>query len=31
MSIVTQIAHAVVFELANHEFSQPFEPKTIFT
>ncbi len=29
MSISTQVAHAVVFELANHEFSQPFEPKML--
>ncbi len=29
MSIVTQIAHAVVFELAHHEFSQQFEPKML--
>ncbi len=29
MSIVTQIAHAVVFELANHEFSQELEPKML--
>ncbi|HBT76489.1 MAG TPA: hypothetical protein DEB39_06095 [Planctomycetaceae bacterium] len=29
MSIVTQVANAVVFELANHEFSHPFEPKML--
>ncbi len=29
MSISTQIAQAVVFELANHEFSQEFEPKML--
>ena len=29
MSIVTHIAHAVVFELAHHEFSQQFEPKML--
>ena len=29
MSISTQIANAVVFELANHEFSQEFEPKML--
>ena len=29
MSVVTQIANAVVFELANHEFSQEFEPKML--
>ncbi len=29
MSISTQIANAVVFELANHEFSQQFEPKML--
>ncbi len=29
MSIVTQIAHAVVFELAHHEFSQLFQPNML--
>ncbi len=29
MSIASQVAHAVVFELANHEFSQKFEPKML--
>ena len=29
MSIVTDIANAVVFELANHEFSQQFESKML--
>ncbi len=29
MSIVTQIANAVVFELENHQFSQEFEPKML--
>lgn len=29
MSIVTQVANAVVFELANHAFSQEFEPKML--
>ncbi len=29
MSIASQVANAVVFELANHEFSQPFEPKML--
>ena len=29
MSIASQVAHAVVFELANHEFSQEFEPKML--
>ncbi len=29
MSIVTDITNAVVFELANHKFSQSFEPKML--
>ena len=29
MSLSTQIAHAVVFELAHHEFSQQFDPKML--
>ena len=29
MSLSTQIAHAVVFELENHEFSQTFKPKML--
>ena len=29
MSIATQVAQAVVHELAGHEFSQPFEPKML--
>ncbi len=29
MSIASQVANAVVFELANHKFSQEFEPKML--
>ncbi len=29
MSLSTQVAHAIVHELAHHEFSQDFEPKML--